>query len=92
VARRALRISSRRLREHGLGVLDIAFFELAAPLKAEHDGISILAILSHGGMELSHFLEAGELVEDEPDGLGWVQLKEKQKVGILVETEGYSNG
>jgi len=42
----------RRLREHGLGVLPVAFFKLAATLEAEHNGVSILAILGDGGMEL----------------------------------------
>ncbi len=46
--------------EHGLGVLAVAFFELATSLKAEDDGVSVLAIFGHGGMELGQFIEAGE--------------------------------
>jgi hypothetical protein len=63
----------RRLREHGLGVLAVAFFELAASLEAEDDRVSVLAILGHGSMELGQFVEAGELVEYEPDRLGRVR-------------------
>ncbi len=36
----------------GLGVLPVAFFKLAAPLKTYYNGIAVLAIFGDGGMEL----------------------------------------
>jgi hypothetical protein len=42
--------------------------QLATPLEAEHDRIVRLAVLGNGRVELRQALQAGELVEDEPDG------------------------
>ena len=57
----------RGLRQHRLGVVAVARFELAPSLEAEHDRIVRLPVLGHGGVELRQPLQARELVEDEPD-------------------------
>src|SRR5260370_37437847 len=55
------------LREHGLGVLTVASLHLAPSLKAKNDWILRFAILRDGRMKLRQPLQAGQLVDDEPD-------------------------
>src|ERR1017187_4353445 len=59
----------RGLREHGLGVLAVAFFHLAAALKPHHNRVPVLAVFGEGGMKLWQLVEAGQLVNDEPNRL-----------------------
>src|SRR5258706_7352559 len=51
----------------------VSRFELAAPLKPEHDGIVRLPVLGDGRVELGQPLQARELVEDKPHGpMAWL--------------------
>ena len=62
------KIFGGRLREHGFGVFTVARLHLAASLEAKDYRILRFAILGDGGMKLRQSLQAGQLVDDEPDG------------------------
>ncbi len=54
------------LRKHGLGILAVAFFKLAAPLKTHYNRVPILAVFRDGGVELRQLVEACQLVQHKP--------------------------
>ena len=72
------------LREHGLGIFPVAGLHLAASLKAKDDRVLRFAILGDGGMKLRQPLQAGQLVDDEPDRFlvrhGLVQEAQNERV------------
>src|ERR1035441_6936998 len=72
------------LREHGLGIFPVAGLHLATSLKAKDDRVLRLAILGDGGMKLRQPLQAGQLVDDEPDRFlvrhGLVQEAQNERV------------
>jgi hypothetical protein len=57
----------RGLRQHRLRIVTVASLKLAAPLKAEHDGIFAFPILRQGCMQLGKPLQAGHLINEKPD-------------------------
>ena len=78
-----------RLRQHGLGVVAVAGFELAAALEAEDERIVRLAVFGDGGVQLWEPLQAGELVEDKPraTGMGLPLVHESQDQGVQPEAD-----
>ena len=55
------------LREHGLGILAVPGFHLAATLEAENHRILRFSVLGYRGMKLRQALQAGQFVDDKPD-------------------------
>src|SRR5581483_2125428 len=54
------------LREHDLGDMSVEVFKLGFALKPQHDRVPALACFGNGRMELGEFLQARQLVDDEP--------------------------
>ena len=59
----------RRLRQHHFGQMPIQVFKLGLALEAQHDRIPALACFGDRRVELRKFLQAGQLVDDEPHAL-----------------------
>src|SRR6266567_322490 len=60
---------SRWLGQHGLGVLTVAGLHLAASLESKAHRILRFPVLGNGRVKLREALEAGQLVDYEPDRL-----------------------
>ena len=59
----------RGLRQHHLGQMAVQIFKLGFALEAKHYGVPALAGFRDGRVKLWKFLQARQLVDDEPHAL-----------------------
>src|SRR5260370_38201501 len=55
------------LREHGLSILPVPSFHLAATLEAEDDGILRFPVFGDSGMKLRQTLQTGQFIDHKPN-------------------------